>query len=102
MASDGQSARRKNARFFFRMLCILLSEAAAGGVLLWIALKTGSLFLGFLAYLLWAFGVLAIMVIIMGLYLLADNRRTIRRMMKDDRYNNIFNSLTNNQNNKKQ
>ena len=45
MASDGQPARRKNVQFFFRMFCILLSEAAAGGVLLWIALKTGSLFL---------------------------------------------------------
>ncbi len=102
MASDGQSARRKNARFFFRMLCILLSEAAAGGVLLWIALKTGSLFLGFLAYLLWAFGVLAAVVIALGTILHLRNRRTIRRMMKDDRYNNIFNSLTNNQNKKKQ
>ena len=94
MASDGQSARRKNTRFFFRMLCILLSEAAAGGVLLLIALKTGSLFLGFLAYLLWAFGVLAAVIMALGIILHLQNRRTIRRMMKD--------SLTNNQNNKKQ
>lgn len=102
MASDRQSARRKDRRFFLRMTCILLSEAAAGGVLLLIALKTGSLFLGFLAYLLWAFGVLAAVIIVLGIILHLQNRRTIRRMMKDDRYNNIFNSLTNNQNNKKQ
>lgn len=102
MASDGLSAHGKNRRFFIRMSCILLAEVAAGGLLLWLALKTDSLFLGFLAYIMWAFGALAIMVIIMGLYLLASNRRTIRRMMKDNMYNNIFNSLTNNQNKKKQ
>ncbi len=102
MASDGLYSHRKNRRFFIRMSCILLAEAVAGGLLLWLALKTDSLFLGFLAYIMWAFGALAIMVIIMGLYLLASNRRTLKKMMNDDRYNNIFNSSTNNQNNKKQ
>ena len=102
MASDGQSARRKSARFFFRMLCILLSEAAAGGALLWIALKAESLFLGFLAYLLWAFGVLAAVIMALGVILHLRNRRTIRRMMRGDSYDNIYNHLTNNQNNKKQ
>jgi len=102
MASDRQYDHGKNWRFFIRMSCILLAEAVAGGLLLWLALKTGSLFLGFLAYLLWAFGVLAAVIIVLGIILHLRNRGTIRRMMKDDRYNNIFNSLTNNQNNKKQ
>lgn len=101
MDSDRLYANRKNRQFFIMMTGIMLAEAASGGLLLWLALRTESLFLGFLAYLMWAFGALAIMVIIMGLWLLASNRRTLRRMMNDDRYNNILNSSTNNQNNKK-
>lgn len=103
MASDRQSARRKDRRFFTRMSCLLLGETASGGLALWLALKTGSLFLGFLAYLLWAFGVLAAVIMALGIILHLRNRRTIRRMMRGDGYdNNIYNHLTNNQNNKKQ
>lgn len=60
-----------------------LACTGAGGMLLWLSLCRGWWLSGFIAYLLWGFAALLVILILCGIYVGLVNRNTLRRLSKD-------------------
>lgn len=82
---DERPVRTGNGLFRF---CLKSGRAAlactvSGWLVLWLTLETGWRFLGFVAYLLWGFAALLVILLLCGIYVGLVNRNTLRMLSKD-------------------
>ena len=70
-------------RFCMNVVGAALVCAGAGGMLLWLSLCMGWWLSGFIAYILWGFAALLVILLLCGIYVGLVNRNTLRRLSKD-------------------
>ena len=68
----------------------------AGGLMLWMSLCMGWWLSGFLAYLLWGFAVLLVILLPCGIHVGLVNRNTLRRLSKDTQNQTYKNNCSTN------
>lgn len=70
-------------RFCMNVVGAALVCTGAGGMLLWLSLCMGWWLAGFIAYILWGFAALLVILLLCGIYVGLVNRNTLRRLSKD-------------------
>ena len=70
-------------RFCMNVVGAALVCTGAGGMLLWLSLCMGWWLSGFIAYILWGFAALLVILLLCGIYVGIINRNTLRRLSKD-------------------
>lgn len=81
-------------RFCMNVVGAALVCTGAGGMLLWLSLCMGWWLAGFIAYILWGFAALLVILLLCGIYVGLVNRNTLRRLSKDTQnQTQLFNQL---------
>lgn len=87
-------------RFCLKAVGVALACTVSGWLVLWLTPDTGWRFLGFVAYLLWGFAALLVILLLCGIYVGLVNRNTLRRLSKDTQ-NQTYKSIVQPTKNKK-
>lgn len=87
-------------RFCMKAGGAALACTVSGWLVLWLTPDTGWRFLGFVAYLLWGFAALLVILLLCGIYVGLVNRNTLRRLSKDTQ-NQTYKSIVQPTKNKK-